>query len=80
MLPIVAEHAVDAARRSQIIVTTHSAELLDAFSGTPPTTTVVQWQEGQTQLQVLSDDALEYWLRKYTMGRMFRSGELEALA
>ncbi len=80
MLPIVAEHAVDAARRSQIILTTHSAELLDAFSGTPPTTTVAQWQEGQTHLQVLSDDALAYWLRRYTMGRMFRSGELEALA
>lgn len=80
MLPIVAEHAVDAALRSQVILTTHSAELLDAFGDTRPTTTVVQWQEGQTHLQMLSDEALDYWLKKYTLGRLYRSGELEALA
>ena len=31
MLPIVAEHAVDAALRSQVILTTHSPQFLDAF-------------------------------------------------
>jgi len=80
MLPIVAEHAVDAALRSQVILTTHSAEFLDAFGDTRPTTIVAQWQEGRTRLQMLSDEALEYWLKKYTLGRMYRSGELEALA
>jgi predicted ATPase len=80
MLPIIAEHAADAALRSQVILTTHSAEFLDAFGDTPPTTTVVQWKDGRTHLQMLSDKELRYWLQKYTLGRMYRSGELEELA
>jgi len=31
MLPIVAEYAADLANRSQVILTTHSAQFLDAF-------------------------------------------------
>ncbi|MGB4804187.1 MAG: AAA family ATPase [Anaerolineae bacterium] len=80
MLPIIAEYASDAALKSQVILTTHSAEFLDAFGDTPPTTTVAQWQEGRTHLRILSDEALDYWLKRYTLGRMYRSGELEALA
>ena len=51
MLPIVAEYAVDAARRTQIILTTHSPQFLDAFQETVPTTTVVEWAEGETRLE-----------------------------
>jgi predicted ATPase len=80
MLPIVAEYAVEASRRSQVILTTHSAELLDAFSESAPTTTVVGWDAGQTRLQVLSDDVLRHWLADYTLGRLYRSGELEGMA
>ena len=80
MLPIIAEYASDAALKSQVILTTHSAEFLDAFGDTPPTTTVAQWQEGRTHLRILSDEELDYWLKRYTLGRMYRSGELEALA
>jgi predicted ATPase len=79
MLPIVAEYAEDAALRTQVILTTHSAELLDAFSDAPPTTTVARWEDGQTQLRVLADDALRYWLDEYTLGKMYRSGTLEAM-
>lgn len=61
MLPIVAEHAVEAARRTQVIVTTHSAQLLDAFTSTPPTTTVAQWDAGETRLSVIDGDELAGW-------------------
>ena len=79
MLPIVAEYAQDAARRTQVILTTHSPELLDAFGHDAPTTTVVEWVNGQTELRVLSGDTLEYWLREYTVGELYRSRELEAM-
>ncbi len=36
MLPIVAEYAVEAASRTQVVLTTHSAEFLDAFGETRP--------------------------------------------
>jgi predicted ATPase len=80
MLPIIAEYARDAAQRTQVILTTHSPELLDAFGNDPPTTTVAEWKDGQTTLRVLAGDRLDYWLKKYTMGELYRSKELEAMS
>jgi predicted ATPase len=79
MLPIVAEHAVDAATRSQVIFTTHSPQFLDAFRDTLPTTTVTKWEDGATELKTVEGKDLEYWLKEYTLGSLFRSGELEAM-
>ena len=77
MLPIVAEYAVDASQRAQIILTTHSPEFLDAFRERRPTTTVAIWHEGQTLLKPLKGESLDYWLKEYSLGSLFRSGELE---
>lgn len=79
MLPIVAEYARDASLRCQVILTTHSPELLDSFGDVPPTTTVVEWHEGETKLRVISGDELHYWLKQYKLGELFRSKELEAM-
>lgn len=79
MLPIIAEYAVDAAMRAQVILTTHSPQLLDAFTDKNPTTTVTKWQDGETVLQNLSGDDLAYWLKEYTLGTLFKSGELERM-
>lgn len=81
MLPIVAELAREAAGRAQVILTTHSPQLLDAFTGEePPTTTVAEWVDGETKLSVLDAEELRRWLQHYSLGAMFRSGELEGLA
>ncbi len=79
MLPIIAEHAQDAALRSQVIITTHSAELLDAFTTARPSTTVTQRENGESFLRVLADETLKFWLQEYTLGRIHRTGELEAM-
>jgi predicted ATPase len=79
MLPIVAEYAVAAAQRSQVILTTHSPQFLDAFKPETLTTTVALWQNGQTVLKVLSDQTLQEWLKGYSLGSLFKSGELESL-
>jgi predicted ATPase len=80
MLPIIAEYAVDATLRAQVILTTHSPQLLDAFTDKSPTTTVAKWQDGETVLQNLSGDDLAYWLKEYTLGTLFKSGELERMS
>jgi len=77
MLPIVAEYAVEAAEHSQVILTTHSPQFLDAFDDTRPTTTVAKWVDGETVLKVVDGQALERWLEAYSLGKLFRSGELE---
>ncbi|MBV9852728.1 MAG: AAA family ATPase [Armatimonadetes bacterium] len=82
MLPLVAELAVDAAERTQVVFTTHSDQFLDAFreTGVRPTTTVARWENGETTLTTLDDEDLAYWLKDYTLGNLFRSGELESMA
>ena len=80
MLPIIAEFAVEAATRTQVIFTTHSSQFLDAFRETRPTTTVAKWENGETTLTTLNDEELSYWLEDYSLGNLFRSGELENLA
>ena len=79
MLPIVAEYAVDAATRAQVIITTHSPEFLDAFGEEKPATTVATWSGGKTLLKKLEGDALDYWLQEYSLGALFKSGELEGM-
>jgi predicted ATPase len=79
MLPIIAEYAVDAAMRTQVIFTTHSPQFLDAFVDTKPTTTVAKWENGETTLKVLADEQLDYWLKEYSLGALFKSGELEGM-
>ncbi|MGO9120507.1 MAG: AAA family ATPase [Desulfomonilaceae bacterium] len=79
MLSIIAELAVDASSRTQVIFTTHSTDFLSAFRDVPPTTTVFNWTDGQTVLETLSEDKLDYWLKDYSLGEMFRSGQLESM-
>jgi len=80
MLPIVAELATQAAERTQIIMTTHSPEFLDAFRGATPTTTVARWIEGRTELPIVEGEELQRWLQEYSLGALARSGELEGMA
>lgn len=77
MLPIIAEHAVEAAQRTQVVFTTHSSQFLDAFYNTKPVTTVASWSNGQTRFKVLDGEELDYWLQSYSLGSLFTSGELE---
>ena len=79
MLPIVAEYARDAATRTQVVLTTHSPSFLDAFGSNAPNTTVVDWKDGKTSLRVRTGEDLSYWLKEYTLGELYRSGELEAV-
>lgn len=80
MLPIVAELAGQAATKTQIIITTHSPEMLDAFRDVIPTTTVARWTEGRTELPIVEGEELLRWLKDYSLGALARSGELEGLA
>lgn len=80
MLPVVAELAGAASERAQVVLTTHSPQLLDAFTGDPPTITVTGRAEGQTTLSVLDDEELRRWLADYSLGALHRSGELEGMA
>ena len=80
MLPIIAEFAEEASSKSQVIFTTHSPSLLDAFKNVIPTTTIAIWENGQTALTVKSGDDVKQWLEAYSLGHLLESGDLEAMA
>ena len=77
MLSIIADFAVDASKRTQVIITTHSADFLDAFHSVTPTTTVTECVNGKTTLKILPKKKLKSWLKEYSLGEMFRMRQLE---
>lgn len=70
ILPKIAELLVEASRRTQLIVTTHSDILVDAMTERPEAVIVCEKQEGQTQMRRLSSDDLKVWLEKYRLGQL----------
>jgi len=80
MLPVIAEYAAEAAERTQVVLTTHSPVLLDAFTQAAANVTVMHWEDGRSCLYPLPDESLAKWLEKYRLGQLFTSGELEVLA
>lgn len=80
MFPIVAEYAVAAAERTQVVISSHSPEFLDAFTTYQPHLTLCHWQDGRTHLFPISPEKLQPWLEKYRLGHLFTSGDLDNLA
>ena len=79
MLPIVAESAAQAATRTQVILSTHSPQMLDAFGDTLPATTVFNWAGDHTELKTVGPEELKKWVEDYSLGRFIFSGEAAAV-
>ena len=65
---------IDASKRSQIFVTTHSDVLVDALSEVPEAVVVCEKVDGATQLRRLDAESLKPWLEKYRLGELWTSG------
>lgn len=81
LFPIIAEYADEASEHTQVVISTHSPDFLNALQEVNPKTTVTvfDWVDGETELRTLSGEKLDYWLSEYKLGEMFRSGGLEAI-
>lgn len=80
MLPILAELAQDVSRKSQVIIATHSESVLDAFQGCGAQPHVVSSDDQGTSIRPVDPVELEFWLREYSLGELFRTNRLEHLA
>jgi predicted ATPase len=72
----IAELLKDASTRTQLIVTTHSQVLVDALSETPDDVIVCEKVKGATILRRLDVKQLTEWLKSYSLGELWRSGEI----
>lgn len=76
MIQPLAKLLSSAAERMQLIVTTHSADLIDEFSETPGVVIVCEKDKGSTTLQHLDAKQLSDWLTRYKLGQLWRTGEI----
>jgi predicted ATPase len=72
----VAKLLVDAASRTQLVVTTHSDALVSALSETPEVVVVCERTEAGTSLRRLDAASLDKWLESYRLGELWRMGEI----
>ena len=71
VIPLVAELLRDASQRTQLIVTTHSRDLIDQFTDEPESVVVCERGfDSATQMSRLSKPDLEEWLERYTLGHL----------
>jgi predicted ATPase len=76
-LRLVAEVLVEASEHTQLIVTTHSEALVDAFTDRPESVLVCERDfENGTQFKRLAQDELDEWLEHYTLGELWQKGEI----
>ena len=76
ILPAIAKMLIEASQRTQVIVTTHSDILVDALSHVPEAVLVCEKESNATSVRRLDQDALRRWLEKYSLGDLWRSGQL----
>ena len=76
ILPTIAELLIEASQRTQLIVTTHSDVLVSALSDVPEAVLVCERDKEGTHLHRLEPDRLKEWLEKYSLGELWRMGEI----
>jgi predicted ATPase len=76
ILTTVAELLVEASQRTQLIVTTHSDALVSALTDTPESVFVFEHDDTGTHPRRLEAARLRQWLEKYSLGELWRMGEI----
>ena len=76
IIPEVAKLLNEASQRTQLIVTTHSAQLIDEFSDQPEAVLVCEKTTGRTVMKRYSRHELGEWLGDYALGQLWRQGHI----
>lgn len=76
VLPTIAELLKEAASRTQLIITTHSDVLVDAFTDQPDAILVAEKTAAGTTLTRLDAEKLKPWLENYRLGQLWTRGDI----
>ena len=76
IIPKLAELLIEASKKTQLIVTTHSDILVDAMNNYPESIIVCEKHDGKTTMRRLDEKQIEIWLKKFRLGELWSSGEI----
>lgn len=76
ILPTIADLLIEASQRTQLIVTTHSDVLVSALTEIPEAVLICERDETGTHLRRLEAEPLKEWLENYSLGELWRMGEI----
>lgn len=65
-----------ASRRTQLIVTTHSRDIVDALGEAPESLIICERHDGQSVFERANPEQLKAWLENYTLGGLWSDGVL----
>lgn len=76
VLPVIRDLLIEASQHTQIIITTHSTQLVDAFTEHPECIIVCEKPEATSLLSRLDATELERWREFGSLGTLWMSGRL----
>jgi predicted ATPase len=76
ILPTLIDLLKEAAQKTQIIITTHSSDLVDALSDMPEAVLVFDKYQGSTTVTRLNKEDLADWLEDYSLGQLWNRGHI----
>jgi predicted ATPase len=76
LMPTLARLLTFASERTQVLVTTHSRALVDAFTDRPETVVVCERDEMGTRFDRLDSEELSDWLQRYSLGQLWSRGDI----
>ncbi len=76
ILPTMAELLIEASKRTQLIVTTHSDGLVSALTEIPESIIVCEHDDRGSHLRRLEPESLKPWLERYSLGELWMMGEM----
>ncbi len=76
VLRSVAELLMEASERTQIVVTTHSRQLVDCLQDDPESIIVCEKHDGESVFERLDGKRMKVWLENYSLGDLWSRGEL----
>lgn len=75
-LPLIADAIDELGEDKQVVIATHSADLVDMFSSRPDKVVVCERDSRGSHFRRLSSERLHEWLEEYSLGQLWRSGEV----
>jgi predicted ATPase len=76
MIQPLAKLLLSASERMQLVITTHSDDLIDEMSGDPSAVIVCEKLSGSSVFRRLDAGPLSEWLQRYRLGQLWRTGEI----